>query len=536
MARLFTDRTAALDARPMPWAAAAALAAAGRWIAGAWTEAAAWMRERWAGWRVAAATFGVALGLSGLGIVISAWTAILGKPWLYAALGPAWWVVPVGLFGALEAAATAASLRLAARWEQAHATAQHRYHETLTLAARSLTEPRDVGALTRQIVYVVNAAVGASYSAIFLVDDTHTCYRLTALRHAVMLPAELSIRRAEAMIAVLEEMRRPVRLSDVERWEGSRPEWAMRYAEAAEWMRNLEARLVVPSFLNERLAAVLVVGAKRSGRPYSEADVQVFAALSRQAALALARAQFTERFTGQEAALLERERLASLGQMSYGMADELHNALTIIAGEAELYLDRGKGEHPAADETLSRMIAECHRAAELTRRILKFGLVGAAERHPVDLRAAVEDSVRLAAYQTPITGVKPHLEWPESLPKVLANWPQLQTALVQVIAAASAAMAPMAHQDHRGGRLEIAGFAEPGQVVLRIRDAGPAITPERLAAICEPPAAEGAGRDERNLFVAHRIIQAHHGTLHIESLPERGTTVTLSLPTVSPTV
>ncbi len=523
--RSSSNRTVALGGWYGPLAAAAWLAKwAIRRAAGAWEGAEEGARERWAGWRLAAATFGAALGLSALGIGISAGVAVVGHVWLRAALGPSWWILPVGLFGILEAGATALALRWAGRWEQALVLQQHRYHQTLTVAALSLTEPRDVGALTRQIVYVVNATVGASYSALFLVDEARTCYRLTALRHAVMLPAELSIRRAEAMIAVLEEMRRPVRLVDVERWEWSRPQWAARYAEAAEWMRNLEARLVVPSFLNERLAAVLVLGAKRSRRPYSEADVQVFAALSRQAALALARAQFVERFAIQEAALLERERLAALGQMSYGMADELHNALTIIAGEAELYLDRGQGAHPAADETMARMIAECHRAAELTRRILKFGIVDAAARQPVDLRAAVEDSLRLAAYQAPMKGIASHVEWPEVWPNVSANWPQLQAALVQVLAGAAQAMA------ERGGRLEIAGAVEQGQVAVRITDTGPAIAPERLAAICEPPAPEGARRHERNFFVVDRIVRAHQGALRVESAPGRGTTVTLSLP------
>ena len=136
------------------------------------------------------------------------------------------------------------------------------------------------------------------------------------------------------------------------------------------WMRQFEARLIVPSFSSDRLLGFLVLGAKRSEEPYTTDDIAIFSGLANQAALAIENAMYFEELRANEAYMVQSEKLASIGQLASGMAHEIHNPLTVISGEAQLYMERFRGRDPKVDELLMSIVDECKRAADITRRAL----------------------------------------------------------------------------------------------------------------------------------------------------------------------
>src|SRR3989338_8772923 len=195
-------------------------------------------------------------------------------------------------------------------------------------------------------------------------------------------------------------------------------------------MSKLETKLIVPSFSDERLLAFLVLGAKRSGERYTTDDVAIFSGLANQGALAIENAMFFEELRNNEAYMIQSEKLASLGQLASGMAHEIHNPLTIISGEAQLYLERFKGQHETVDEVLKSIIEECQRAADITRRILRFAKPAPTDFTPLDLRATIEESLTLAGYQVRMEKVKSAVTIAPDLPKVKGNQNQLQEVVL----------------------------------------------------------------------------------------------------------
>ena len=307
-------------------------------------------------------------------------------------------------------------------------------------------------------------------------------------------------------------------------------EWTEKLAAVCTWMRKLEARLIVPSFTTGRLLGFLVLWEKRSQEPYTTDDIAIFSGLANQAALGIENALFFEELKTNEAYMIQSEKLASLGQLASGMAHEIHNPLTIISGEAQLYLERFTGKDEQVDKLLSSIIEECHRAADITRRILRFAKPAPMEFGQVDLGTIIEESMTLVAYQVRLDRIQRHVEYPKDLPKVRGNQNQLQEVLLNLVLNACQAMG----QD--GGTLEVVVLPAEDHLELRVSDSGPGIPQSKLRKVFDPFYTTKQTGTGLGLFVSQRIVNAHEGTISVQSVEGKGTTFTIRIPIAKETV
>jgi signal transduction histidine kinase len=84
-----------------------------------------------------------------------------------------------------------------------------------------------------------------------------------------------------------------------------------------------------------------------------------------------------------------------------------------------------------------------------------------------------------------------------------------------------------------GGRVTLESVVENGKAVFRVRDTGPGIPADRLPHIFEQ-FWQGDARDRRGvglgLAIAKAVVDAHGGTIHVESVVGEGSTFTIELP------
>ena len=454
-------------------------------------------------------------------------TAVAGG-WLRERFASLWWLVPVGLLALLATLAPLLYLAFIRQLEGRLLTEQRRYHRTLVGASSGMIRIKDLRALCQLIVHVVNRTVQLSHTGLFLYDPREQRYLLRAVRYQSMFPKEMSLAVDDPLIGLLREHRDLLLLDELQgEMAGKADEETRRLAWAYSWMRKLEARLIVPSFSTDRLLAFLVLGEKRSGESYTTDDIAIFFGLANQAALAIENAMFFEELRSNESYMIQSEKLASLGQLASGMAHEIHNPLTIISGESQLYLERFKGKDADVDKVLQSIIEECHRAADITRRILRFAKPAPAEFGPVDVRATVEESLTLAGYQVRMDKIERMVELPTDLPRVRGNQNQLQEVLLNLILNACQAMGD------RGGKLMVSGHGNGGQVELRVADTGPGIPANRVSKIFDPFFTTKATGTGLGLFVSQRIIRSHEGTIEVHSTEGKGTAFTIRLPVLS---
>ena len=231
-----------------------------------------------------------------------------------------------------------------------------------------------------------------------------------------------------------------------------------------------------------------------------------------------------------EGQLLQSEKLASVGTMVSGVAHELNNPLTSIAGLSEFLLEQKGGEDDPAREHLRVINDQAERASRIVRNLLSFARKSPAEQAPIDLGDVAQRTVALMGYELRRNGITVETSIAPDLPPVLGNRDQLQQVMLNLLTNASHAV-----QDRPGDaprRIEVSVRTAGDRVELRVGDTGVGIPAESLAQIFDPffttkPPGEGTGL---GLFLSYGIAESHGGTLAVASQPGNGATFTLTLP------
>jgi signal transduction histidine kinase len=478
--------------------------------------------ERYVSSRLEPGKVALFVALYGLVVAIPSLIFIFCSPWLRNIFPQTWWIIPLAFFGLLAMLAPLVYFALLRHMERQLIEEQRRYHRTLVSASGGMIRIKELGRLCRLIAYTVNRTVGLANSAVFLYQGSEQCYVLKAARYRSSLPPGLSVSQMHPLIRRLEATRDLVVAGEYRSDGSSQQEKEEREIDA--WMHRMEARLVVPSFTNDRLLGFLVLGRKRSSEDFTTDDLAIFSGLANQAALAVENALYFEELRTNEAHMIQSEKLASLGQLASGMAHEIHNPLTIISGESQLFLERFRGQDDKVDRLLDSIIEECKRAADITRRILRFAKPGPPDVSPVDLKATIEESLTLAGYQVRLERVERLMDVPDNLPKVKSNQNQLQEVLLNLILNACQAMGD------KGGRLAFSAVPNGASVTLKVEDNGPGIPPAVLRKVFDPFYTTKATGTGLGLFVTQRIIRSHGGAIEVQSTQGQGTCFTVRLP------
>lgn len=223
--------------------------------------------------------------------------------------------------------------------------------------------------------------------------------------------------------------------------------------------------------------------------------------------------------------LSHTEKLAAIGELVAGVAHELNNPLTGISTFAQLLLeDKLQGEQ---FESVSLIKREADRAIRVIRDLLLFARKTDERNVPVDINTVVQHTVRLRALASRSNGIEVHLHLDPTNPQVRGDEQKLQQVLLNLIVNAEAAM-----RDVQVRHLSVMTQAREGIVSIVISDTGRGMPASVRQRVFEPffttkPPGEGTGL---GLSVSYGIMQAHRGTISVESTPDVGTTFTISLP------
>ncbi len=275
---------------------------------------------------------------------------------------------------------------------------------------------------------------------------------------------------------------------------------------------------------------VVYVDNAGSAESFSSDALRAAQALARHAALAIENAQLFEReqhtieeLRKTQKALLQSEKLATIGQMSAGIAHELNTPLTYILGNLELL---GLQElTPAQLEMTAAIGRGAERIRSLARRLLAFSRPEREEMVPLAVNDVVDRSLELCLYQ--IAGrLKLERRLAPALPRILGVSDQLEMALINLVVNAVHALR------ERGGTLTVATRPVGGGVEVSVSDDGPGIPDDVRATIFDPfvttkPEGEGTGL---GLSTVLMVVERHGGRVEFDTAAGRGTTFRLILP------
>jgi signal transduction histidine kinase len=289
----------------------------------------------------------------------------------------------------------------------------------------------------------------------------------------------------------------------------------------------------VPLTLREKSIGVIQVINKRSGEPFTRNDLELLTGMAQQIAFAMENAKLYRRLeenfelTAQELKITQEKlirsgRLAAMGHLVQGVAHEIRNPITTIGGFAQRIkreLDKDNRLHRYIDIVLD----EAARLEKIVEEVREFTEVQTASLAPGDFRSVLDDLLNRFEPLAGRQGVEVIADFPDDIPLISMDTPQLVIALSNVIENALESM-------HSGGRLTLGVRRDMDSLSLDISDTGCGIPEADLDAVYDPfvtskPRGAGLG-----LTMVHQIITNHQGEIGIRSAPNRGTTVTIQLP------
>jgi hypothetical protein len=238
--------------------------------------------------------------------------------------------------------------------------------------------------------------------------------------------------------------------------------------------------------------------------------------------------------------LVHQQNIASLGEMSGGMAHEIRNPLNSISLYAQLITDELPKDDPK-QEYVGKIIADVDRINDIVTNLSSFSRRIRRDKSPLEMKEAVSSVMRSLSTQFSNNGITVNLDIERDLPVVLASREEMDEVFSHLLINAIHAMPG-------GGNIDIVirtisgqpvkgaipGLEQPVQqyVEVSVADTGAGISEEDLGRIFIPFFTtksdwKGTGL---GLAVVHRVITDHKGTIDVDSEEGKGAKFTFRLP------
>jgi len=227
----------------------------------------------------------------------------------------------------------------------------------------------------------------------------------------------------------------------------------------------------------------------------------------------------------------QSQKMAAIGRLAAGVAHEINNPLAIIQAQVGVLSDLVQ-EDPSyahADEfreRVARIEVQVERGRKVTHRLLGFSRRVGPEVEPVDVIAALEETVGFVEKDLEASRIRIVREYGSDIPIVRSSLAQMQQVFLNLINNALDAVG----QD---GEVRLSAERSDSGVLVKVGDTGPGISEKELARIFEPffSTKSGDGRHSGlGLAICQEIMRNLDGRMEVESIAGKGTVFSLWFP------
>ena len=472
----------------------------------------------------------------GLPFVLSAF----GKVWLIKFLGPNWWLGPLVLMATLGTVGPFIYLYLKRSVEAILLREQFRYKNTLSQAAEEMAHIFGLKKLLDFMAHVLTASVRISHAAIYLYNTEGRQFLLNTARN-IKSGLPQAIGKESLLIDWLESQKMPLVYEEVKRHVQERQVADFDFEEIEKALRALQASVVIPSLLEDRLLGFIVLGDKRSGRIYANEDLSTLLVLGSQFALAVENAslynnleeqvsQRTKELIDMQKQLIQAEKLASVGTLAGGVAHEINNPLAAILTNVQMLLADSNAADEDTKESLELIEEATKRCRTIVQKLMAYAKkpLETTEFTEVNLLKAVKNVVSFLGYQLEQENVKFSVNANEDNYWVKGNQNEIEQLVTNIVLNARDAIKRI----KKSGVIQIDLVKNEKWITTEIKDEGAGISKEIIPKIFDPffttkDVGKGLGL---GLSICQAIAERHNGKINVKSEVNRGSTFIVQLP------
>jgi len=225
--------------------------------------------------------------------------------------------------------------------------------------------------------------------------------------------------------------------------------------------------------------------------------------------------------------LIQREKLAAVGQLAAKIVHEVNNPLAVIKTSLAIMSKRWS-DGDRTKEYLQIIEEEIGRMARIMRQLLDVSRP-ASDIALLQVNEVIQYLMQFVAEELTARQIESRLEFADDLPTLRMSLDHLKQVLLNLIKNAQDAMP-------QGGTLLVKTTSQAGGLCISVADTGSGIQPEHLRLIFEPffttkKHGEGMGL---GLSVSANIVKSSGGTIEVDSVPGKGTVFRVCFPAYLP--
>jgi two-component system NtrC family sensor kinase len=258
--------------------------------------------------------------------------------------------------------------------------------------------------------------------------------------------------------------------------------------------------------------------------PFLKEERSLIDTVAREIVLIIERSQIEKDKKQLQEQLRHADRLATIGQLSAGVAHELNEPIGGILGFAQLVKkDPGLSDQTKTD--IEKIMRASLHAREVIKKLMLFARQMPPQKTQVNLNQIIKDSLYFLESRCAKEGIKVICQLSSSLPDVTADPSQMTQVLVNTVVNAIQAMS-------NGGKLTIQTEASNKFISLIVEDTGIGIENNVMSKIFQPffttkDVGLGTGL---GLSVVYGIVTSHGGSIDVDSKVGQGTRIKIKLP------
>ncbi len=232
--------------------------------------------------------------------------------------------------------------------------------------------------------------------------------------------------------------------------------------------------------------------------------------------------------------LVQAGKLATLGELTTGVAHELNNPLNntgLFVGNAVDLIELGVADKGQIVRELRQAVQQVSKATQIISHLRTFGRAAPASREPIPLKQVIERALSLMQEQLRLREIEVTLDLGPQEPVVVGNPIQLEQVFINLLTNARDAMV-----DSPRKAIRISASVGAAAVEIAFVDTGHGIPSGLEGRIFDPffttkEVGKGTGL---GLSITYGIVKEHGGTISVVSAPGEGATFLIHLPLAGP--